>query len=129
MADTVTTKTMYSGNKRHIASYSNISDGTGESGVTKLDISTLTNPVGATVTEVKIYKIQYSISPTMSVKIYFDHTADVIVGVFTGSGVKDYSNTGGFIDAGTGGTGDVLFTTAGQAANDTYDITIEYGLK
>jgi hypothetical protein len=129
MADAVTTRVLYAGEKEYVVQYTNTSDGTGESAVSKLDISTLTNTRGAAVTAIKINKIWGNVSG-MSVNILTDHTADVLMHtVNDGLTELDFTHFGGKKDTGTGGTGDVLFTTVGHTAGDTYDITIQYGLK
>jgi hypothetical protein len=128
MADAVSTNVIHNSSKKYIAQFTNLSDGTGESAVQKIDISGLTNQLGAAPTKVKINKINYSISG-MSVGILFDHTTDDQVLVLSGSGEKDFTKEGGLADpASSGGTGDILFTTYGHAANDSYDITMEIQL-
>jgi hypothetical protein len=87
MGDTVTTRTLYSGNAKLIQQYTNVSDGTGESAVSKLDISTLTNAAGDTVTAVKINRIWGNVSG-MVVNILTDHTADVLM--FTANSGLDF---------------------------------------
>lgn len=125
MADTVTTQVNFSGSKEYVATFTNVSDGTGESEVTKVDISGL---VGAP-TAVKINRVDYSISSGMSVGIAFDHTADDTVLVLTNTGYIDYTDVGGLKDpASSGGTGDIKFTTVGHAANDTYTIKLRVGI-
>lgn len=128
MADTVTTRTLYSGNKKLIQQYTNLSDGAGESAVQKLDISTLTNAAGETVTAIKIEKIWANVSG-MVVQVLTDHTSDVLMHTLNdATWYLDFTSFGGKKDTGTGGTGDVLFTTADHDAGDSYDITIQYGL-
>jgi hypothetical protein len=128
MADAVTTRTLYAGTKRHIVQYTNLSDGTGESAVSKLDISALTNSAGDTVTAIRINKIWANVSG-MVVQVLTDHTSDVLMHTLNdATWFLDFTDFGGKKDTGTGGTGDVLFTTSGHSAGDSYDITIEYGL-
>jgi hypothetical protein len=133
MGDTVTTRTLYSGTKKLIQQYTNVSDGTGESAVSKLDISTLTNSAGETVTAIKINRIWGNVSG-MVVNILTDHSSDVLM--FTANDGLDFldftdseTGFGGIKDTGSGGTGDVLFTTVGHTAADSYNLFIEYGLK
>lgn len=134
MADAVQTFTIYPEPKvgtstvqsrRQVMKFTNLSDGTGESGVTKIDISTLTGPNGVAPTKISIQKIQYHVQG-MAIKVYFDRTTDIIIGQLNGFGCIDYTDVGGLVDIGTGDTGDVLFTTTGHSAGDTYDITIEF---
>ena len=130
MADTVDTLSLFTGTRRVVRRYTNVSDGTGESLVNKLDISGLTGPSGAAPTSVGIEEILYDIQGFTSIRIFFDHTTDDEAVVLSGSGYRDYTNVGGLLDPeSAGGTGDILFTTAGAVSGGTYDISIVYRLK
>lgn len=125
MADTVTSQVLTTNKVRHVALFTSISDGTGESDVKKVDISEL---VGAP-TKVKINRIKYDISG-MAVKVSFDHTLNDTVLVLSGQGCFDFTNSGGLQDPDSAGsTGDILFSTVGHAANDTYSILLDVGIK
>jgi|WetSurMetagenome_2_1015567.scaffolds.fasta_scaffold201029_1 hypothetical protein len=95
----------------------NASDGTAESAVQKVDISTLP---GAPA-KVRISKMSWAVSG-MTVKVYFDHTTDDLVAVLSGDGELDLPLED---PASTGGTGDILFTTIGAVANSSYQIVME----
>ena len=125
MADTVDSKVIHSG-RRYGVHITNVSDGTGESAVVKVDISTLTDPNGAVCTKFQVDRIEYNIQGFTSVRLFWDHTTDDELAVLpAGSGVMDWSVGGGKKDpASAGGTGDIVLTTAGAIANATYDITI-----
>lgn len=121
MADTVTSQTLYNSANRTVRAFTNVSDGTGESAVAKIDISGLT---GAP-TKIKINRVQYDCNG-MAVKVAFDHDTDDTVLVLSGQGCFDFRDCGGLHDpASTGGTGDILFTTIGHAANDTYTVVLD----
>jgi hypothetical protein len=80
------------------------------------------------VTAIKINKIWANVSG-MVVQVLTDHTADVLMHTLNdATWYLDFTSFGGKQDTGSGGTGDVLFTTSGHGAGDSYDITIEYGL-
>ncbi len=74
MADTVTTRTLFDGDKKLITSYVNVSDGSG--GTTKIvDVSALnTNAKGQTCTTVTLNKIWFNVSAaaTAPVQIQWD---------------------------------------------------------
>lgn len=125
MADAVDVKVLYSGKRRHIVHLTNISDSSGESGVTKVDISTLT-VTGFTPTYSAIDMIDYNIQGFTSVRLYWDHTTDDEIAVLpAGMGTLDWNAVGGNVDPRTtGDTGDIKLTTAGGASGATYDITI-----
>lgn len=123
MADTVDTKIVYSG-RYHVVHLQNRSDGTGESGVTKVDISTLTTRAGAVCTYTTIDRIEYDCGG-MSVRLDWDHTTDDEITTLSGGGALDWSSVGGLTDPrSSGGTGDILLTTNGHASGDSYDISI-----
>lgn len=130
MTDVVDSKVIHSG-RRYGLHLTNVSDGTGESAVAKVDISTLRDPRGAVATYTAIDRIEYNIQGFTSVRLFWDHTTDDEIAVLpTGSGVLDWSVAGGNVDPKTtGGTGDVLLTTAGAVSGATYDITIWVRLK
>ena len=130
MADTVSTDVIVSGGNKYIARFIGISDGTGESDVAKIDISTLTGPDGVNApSSIVIEKITYSIQGHARVLLEWDGTADRTLAVLAaGEGVLDWTKVGGLKSAATGGTNDVLLTSSATAAA-TYDITIEGRLK
>jgi hypothetical protein len=128
MADAVTSQTILDGERLFIGKFTNISDSTGETGVVKIDVSALNpNSFGLACTSVKINKI-WAQTQGMSVDILWDASTDLICETIPENQFyfMDYSSFGGFPNnAGSGKTGDVLFTTIGAAAGDRYTITIE----
>ncbi len=121
MADAVTSQTLFNGTYKTVRKFTNVSDGTGESAVQKVDISGLTN----TPTAVKITQVWCNIRG-MSVTILFDHDTDDTSLVLGEAGYHDFRSFGGVPDpASTGGTGDILFTTGGHTAADSYTIILE----
>ena len=132
MADTVTTNVVFNGNRKYTVQLSNISDGTGESDVVKVDISTLIGPDKVNApTAVAIEQVQWSIQGFTSVRVEWDHTTDdEALTLGAGNGYLDFRPSGGSRDPrSAGGTGDILFTTAGAVSGATYDITLFLRLK
>ena len=128
MADAVETQTIQDGAQKAIFRFTNVSDGTGESAVTKIDVSGLTtNPVtGMSCSSVSIEKISFS-NIGMGVKIYFDATTDVLVIQLPADWADefDFSEFSGIPDnAGSGATGDIQFTTVGHSSGDSYTIVM-----
>lgn len=123
MADTVVTRTIIDSKPKAVFIFGNASDGVGEAAVLKIDISTLDS--GAT--KVRITRVKWAIAPGMNVTVLFDHTSDDTVLILNGDGEFTRDDlAGGVIDpASAGGTGDILFTTSGQAAGDGYTILME----
>ena len=128
MADTVTTQTIMDGERNLIMKFTNVSDGTGESAVAKVDVSALSsNSDGKACSEVRIMRISHAIVG-MSVQIFFDATTNVLLMELAESsnGHMEFKEFGGIPNnAGSGKTGDVLFTTKGHGSGDTYSIVLE----
>lgn len=128
MADAVTSQTILDGERLFIGKFTNISDGTGETTVVKIDVSALSaNAAGNACNGVKINKI-WAQTQGMSVDILWDATTDVLCESIPENQfyLMDYSSFGGLPNnAGAGKTGDVMFTTVGAAAGDRYTITLE----
>lgn len=122
MADSVATKVLVNNGMDYIVSFTNVSDGTGESAVVKIDASAL---IPAPQSYISIEKIWYSCYG-MSVSIFFDATTDDRMLVLQGDGVMDFRDFGGLVNpASAGVTGDVLFTTTGHTSGDTYCIILK----
>ena len=128
MADAVTSQTLFDGDKHVVMKFTNISDGTGESAVKKVDVSALNADInGNTCTSVAIEKIWWQCIG-MKVRLFFDATSDAFI-IELGenqSGYHDYSEFGGIKNnAGSGKTGDIDFTTVGHSSADTYTIILK----
>ena len=128
MADAVTSQTLFDGDKHVVMKFTNISDGTGESAVKKVDVSALESDInGNTCTSVAIEKIWWQCIG-MKVRMFFDATSDAFI-IELGenqSGDHDYSEFGGIKNnAGSGKTGDIDFTTVGHSSADTYTIILK----
>ena len=128
MADAVGSQTILDGERLFIAKYTNLSDGTGETGVVKVDVSTLNpNSFGLACNGVKINKI-YATTHGLQVRILWDATTDVFAWVIPQNSnyLMDFSSFGGIPNnAGAGVTGDVLFTTQDSSAGDSYTVVLE----
>ncbi|HAW76772.1 MAG TPA: hypothetical protein DCW74_13675 [Alteromonas australica] len=128
MADAVSSQTIQDGERKAVLKFTNVSDGTGESAVKKVDVSELgANLRGEACSSVAINKIWWQ-CVGMSVKIDFDATSNVLaIGLSPDSnGYHDYSNFSGIPNnAGSGKTGDLDFTTTGADSGDTYMIILE----
>ena len=125
MADTVDSLVLQSKGKHHIVRLTNVSDGTGESDVVKVDVSTLTNSNGVTVTRTRVKEIFWNIQGFTSVRLEWDATTDDEIAVLSGSGYLDLHSVGGMLDPqSTGFTGDILLTTAGAINGATYTILL-----
>ena len=128
MADAVTTQTIIDGERNCVMKFTNVSDGTGESAVAKVDVSALAaNANGKACSEVRIMRVSHAIVG-MSVQIFFNASTNVLAMELAESsnGHMDFKNFGGIPNnAGSGKNGDILFTTKGHSSGDTYSITLE----
>jgi hypothetical protein len=128
MADAVATQVILDGERLYIAKFTNISDGTGETGALKIDVSTLApSSFQKACNGVKINKIWVQ-TLGMGVDILWDATTDVLCESVPADVLYKmcYDEFGGLPNnAGAGKTGDVLFSTVGAAAGDRYTIIIE----
>ena len=128
MADAVTSQTLLDGERLAIMKFTNISDGTGESAVLKVDVSALTaSNSGKTCTKVTVTKI-YVATHGMEVRMLWDATTDVPFFLSAPNNVQtlDMSNFGGITNnSGAGSTGDIVFSMADASAGDTYWCILE----
>ena len=128
MGDAVASQIIVDGPSFVAIKLTNISDGTGETAVTKVDVSALEadSRTGLSCTDVNIERIWWQCIG-MKVRILFDADTDVMA-IELGenqSGNHDYSVFGGLTNnAGTGKTGDVKFTTVGASSGDTYTVIL-----
>jgi|TARA_A100001388_G_C28641226_1_gene437184 hypothetical protein len=127
MADTVTSQTIQDGEKTAVLKFTNVSDGTGESAVKKVDVSALTtNSAGESCTSVSVARIYWACRG-MGVNIEFDASTNVLItGLPSDSTGDEYYDifTGIPNNAGSGVTGDIDFTTVGHSSGDTYSIIL-----
>ena len=128
MADAVTSQTIQDGERNCIMKFTNVSDGTGESAVAKVDVSALaTNSEGVSCSEVRVMRVSHAIVG-MSVQMFLNATSNVLLMELAESsnGHMDFTDFGGLPNnAGSGKNGDILFTTKGHSSGDTYSIVLE----
>ena len=139
MADTVTTKIVFSSENRLVINITNESDGTGESNVVKVDRSTLTGPDRTNPpSKLRIDTISYNVAGFTSVKISWDDTlsgpSDETAVVLAGEGFLNFKPAGGLVPTLpattlSGAIGDLLLSTSGASLGDTYSIKIDLRLK
>ena len=128
MADAVTSQTIIDGERNCIIKFTNVSDGSGESAVAKVDVSALTsNAAGVACSEVRVMRVSHAIVG-MSVQLFLNATSNVLLIELAESsnGHMDFKDFGGLPNnAGSGKNGDILFTTKGHSSGDTYSIVLE----
>jgi hypothetical protein len=133
MADAVTSQTILdNGGRDLVMKFTNISDGTGESNVAKIDVSALTSSAitGQSCNRVVIQRLWFS-NVGMGWKLYWNADSNM----FICQAPKDWTDTWDFTDssqtlpgipnnAGSGVDGDLLLTTNDHTSGDTYSIVI-----
>jgi hypothetical protein len=128
MADAVATQILFDGERMAIMKFTNISDGTGETKVTKVDVSTLTpSSFSKACDGVTITKI-HALTHGLEVDMYWDATADVLIATIPQNTMysMDLTQFGGlWNNAGAGKNGDVQFSTRDASTGDTYTIILE----
>ena len=128
MADAVTTTTIQDGDRLAVIQLTNTSDGSGESAVTKIDVSSLAtnSSTGQTCTGVKLGKSVYS-TFGMSVRLLWDASTDTICWDLNSdyTTAEDFTEFGGIRNtSGSGKTGDIALTTTGHSSADSYVIVL-----
>ena len=130
MADTVQVTTINDGDRNLVVQLTNTSDGTGESAVTKIDISTLSFSDGEVPNSLSLQEIQWNMQGITSVTLEWDATTNDEMVLLNGNGYKNFEDSGGLPDPqSTGSTGDVALTTAGATSGGTYDIVARFKKK
>ena len=133
MADAVTSQTLSDGDRIAVMKFTNLSDGTGESSVKKVDISALAaNSAGETPARATIEQIWYDIGG-MRVALEWNATTNVVAAVLGGSaaagnvsGHMDFRSFGGIKNTlASGYDGDIDLTTSGHTNLDHYTIVLE----
>lgn len=117
MADAVTSQTILDGSRNLVMKFTNLSDGTGEAGVKKVDVA-----AGSTL---RVQKIHYCVQG-MVATLLWDADTDVRMVDLAGDGTFDFTTFGGLPNnGGTGVTGDINLTTTGHTSGDSYTIVLE----
>jgi hypothetical protein len=128
MADSVTSQTIFDGERTVIMKFTNISDGTGESAVVKVDVSALAaSASGSACNNVTVTKI-YIANRGMEVRMFWDATTDVPFFLSSPGATQtlDMTGFGGITNnSGAGSTGDIVFSTADASSGDTYWCILE----
>ena len=123
MADALTSQVIQDGGRTAVLKYTNISDGSGQSAAILVDVSGLSvDPVTKQVcTGVTLQTITFS-NIGMGVELLWDATTDVPLLNLPQDweDTIDFSAFGIPNNAAAGKTGDILVTTVGATAGDTY---------
>ena len=129
MADIVTTQVLSdTSGVKYVAKLTNLSDGSGESLVTKVDASSTT--FMSEDGNRKIAKIWYSVNttnPKACVELLWDGASNATAVLLGGQGYWDLRTAGNEItNNATTPTGDVLLSTRDFVVGDNYTILVEF---
>jgi hypothetical protein len=126
MADTVATQILFQGDKTLVMKFTNASDGTGESAVKKVDVTTLATYQGKACSAVQVDKI-YGLTHGMQVRLLWEATANGTILTVPQNVMQtmDFDQFGGLDNnTTTGKTGNILFTTLDASSGDSYTIIL-----
>ena len=129
MADTVTSQTIAdTSGVKYVIKMTNLSDGSGENNVNKIDAST---PTFMTEDgERRIASVYYSVNVSdakSGVELVWDGVANATALFLSGQGSMDLRTDGNsFKNNATTPTGDVLLSTKNFAKGDNYSIIVEF---
>lgn len=128
MADSPTSQTLVDDQTTAVMLFTNVSDGTGESLVTKVNVANLAaNALGQACTGVSVQKI-HTACHGMEFRLFWDATTDVIffASAQNNQFTFDFSSFGGLRNnSGAGKTGNILLSTFDQSLGDTYTLVLE----
>ena len=133
MADAVTSQTLSDGDRIAVMKFTNLSDGSGESSVAKVDVSALAaNSAGEECALASIEQIWYDIGG-MRVALEWNATTNVVAAVLGGSaaagnvsGHMDFRSFGGIKNTeASGADGDIDLTTSGHTNLDHYTVVLQ----
>jgi hypothetical protein len=128
MADSPTSQTLVDDQTTAVMLFTNVSDGTGESLVTKVNVANLAaNALGQACTGVSVQKI-HTACHGMEFRLFWDATTDVIffASAQNNQFTFDFTSFGGLRNnSGAGKTGNILLSTFDQSLGDTYTLILE----
>ena len=127
MADAVSTQIIQDTDRVVIVKFTNLSDGTGETNVKKVDVSELEKELrrGIPCTSVDIERIIYT-TAGMSVDILWDGNPNQVAWTVSGDGHFHFEDIGPIKnDATVSVSGDILFSTQNASNTDRYTILLK----
>lgn len=123
-----TMKTLISGKNRYVVNITHTWVTADETDVVVIDRSALTGPDGVLPSKIRIDEITWAVSPGLDVvRLEWDFATDEVIENLQGQGYMDYRPYGGKNPSGTPASateGDVILTTVGGAAGDSYSVLL-----
>ena len=133
MVDRVNTVVLADTAQRYIATFNNVSDGTGETDATKVAIDTLVTGLGVAPRTLVVEKIEWAMQGYTRIELYWDTPEQNLIAVLTTDmGEMDFvedDKMQGLIDPdadadSTRVGGNIVLTSAGANSGDSYTITM-----
>ena len=128
-----TVKTMVSGSRKLVVNITGLWNTADETDVVVIDRSTLTGPDGSIPGRIRVDEITYTSGVGFDyILLEWDDATDEVIEYLHGPGYFDYRSAGGKSMSGdptTDTEGDILLSTAGGAAGDSYSILLHCTLK
>lgn len=128
MADVVASNVIFFGpnSRKLIIQLTCRSDGTGETDVTKVDLSDFLLENGLPATSCDLMEAEWDVQGFSSVELIWETGPDVTMKILSGRGYVNYSPFSYLRNpaAGEATTNNVLLTSYGAADGATYDITL-----
>ena len=128
MPNVITTQTIHDGPRNLVVKTYIVSDSTALSDTNLINVSDFVDSNGAELTRVKIMKVEAAFNGVWSAQLLWDATTNVEILDIPGDVTdfwRNYTDIGGLINnAGTGITGDILWTSIGLANTDEGHITL-----
>lgn len=128
MADAVTIRKDYESDRFLVFTLTGVSDGTGESAVTKVDPAAYNMSIpGQIVQFFSVENIKATVQGFTKVTLLWDADTDTTLDILgTGMTNRNYEEFDGKVDPkGTGWTGKILLTTANTPVGGTYEIKLK----
>ncbi len=127
-------KVLISGRNKYIVNITNTWSVADETDTVVVDRSALDGPDGVNIpSKIRVDEITWACSPALdTVRLEWDFATDEVIENLQGAGYIDYRPYGGKVPSGTPATateGDIVLTTLGGAANDSYSILLHCTLK
>ena len=121
MADAVTSQTIIDGERNCVMKFTNVSDGTGESAVAKVDVSALAaNSEGTACSEVRVMRVSHAIVG-MSVQLFLNASTNVLLVELAESsnGHMDFKDFGGLPNNAGSGKMEISYLLQKDIAQET----------
>lgn len=127
MAVTATLQTIHDGARNLVVKAQLVGDGVDAAAAKLIDASTYANPTPGAGASLKLMKVEYSLDQ-FAVTLLWDATTDVeFLTLPSGSDTLDFTDIGGLVNnSGAGITGDINFSTVGNAAGEDGTLVLHF---